>query len=257
MFRGNLLGFQLSEMLNQRNLLIAGVAGGAIALVVVGAHKAMMRRIINRPPVAIAAVYAAPEAQGSPDAVLSVLDSPAVGLNMSVGPEKGALLDRLVTERAPRVVVEFGAYYGYSAVRLGRLLKDDAVLYSIEVDPVCAAISSKIVEYAGLADRVRVVVGSAATVLPRLRDAHGVSRIDLLFIDHDKEAYIPDLRAAERLGLLPAGSLVVADNMSMATEYLKTVQADAKYESQLHQFRVPLFAGLGFQDGVLVSKRLA
>jgi predicted O-methyltransferase YrrM len=34
-----------------------------------------------------------------------------------------------------------------------------------------------------------------------------------MFLDHCKDCYLPDLRAAERLGLVTAGTVVMADNV--------------------------------------------
>jgi catechol O-methyltransferase len=237
----------------------SGVIGATLTATVACALvlKSRLRaHLASKPSVALAAVLAATDAAGSPDAVLAVLDT-AVGLNMSVGPEKGVLIDSLVEAQAPRVVVELGAYYGYSAVRIGRLLRAGAMLYSIEVDAECARISARMVEIAGLAKHVRIVVGSAATVLPRLRDEYGVKCIDVLLIDHAHEAYLPDVRIAEGLGLLRPGSTVIADNMSMAKEYRAAVCADPQYESKLHPFTLRMFRVVNIADGVLVSRRLA
>ena len=41
-------------------------------------------------------------------------------------------------------------------------------------------------------------------------------KIDFLLIDHDKDAYYPDLIRFEREGLVRAGSVVVADNVLFA-----------------------------------------
>jgi len=81
------------------------------------------------------------------------------------------------------------------------------------MDPLYAAIATKIIEFAGLEQRVTVVVGTVSTRLQSLQSQYGVRAIDLLFIDHEKTQYLPDLKLIEQSGLLRAGSVIVGDNI--------------------------------------------
>ena len=49
--------------------------------------------------------------------------------------DSGAILDAEVTKRNPVTVLEFGSYMGYSATRIGRLLKRGSLLYSVDPSP--------------------------------------------------------------------------------------------------------------------------
>ena len=82
------------------------------------------------------------------------------------------------------------------------------------------------VERQDAVDRVTVVVGTlgdGGTTLGALRNVHGfgAGTVDLVFIDHDKKAYLPDLHSILQEGWLHRGSLVVADNIKFpgAPEY--------------------------------------
>jgi catechol O-methyltransferase len=48
-----------------------------------------------------------------------------------------------------------------------------------------------------------------------LSSSHGIGKgsLDLVFIDHDKAAYLPDLKRILERGWLRLGALVVADNI--------------------------------------------
>lgn len=94
----------------------------------------------------------------------------------------------------PKISVELGAYLGYSAILIAKNLPANAVLYSIELDPVLAALSTKIIEWAGLSSKVVVLIGTAKQKIPILKSKFKVSAIDLLFIDHDKKHYVSDLK---------------------------------------------------------------
>lgn len=67
----------------------------------------------------------------------------------------GQIVDTVVQEQRPSVLLELGAYCGYSAVRMARLLLPSARLLTIELNPDNAAIAQQVVDFAGLQDRVR------------------------------------------------------------------------------------------------------
>lgn len=64
-------------------------------------------------------------------------------------------MDSVLREQQPSVLLELGAYCGYSAVRMARLLLPGARLLTIELNPEYAAITQQMVEFAGLQDKVR------------------------------------------------------------------------------------------------------
>ena len=70
---------------------------------------------------------------------------------MTLGPAKRGIIKSLIAEQRPKVVMDVGAYVGYSALTLGCIFLD---LYpgakGSEVKPKCAAIMSSLVELAGL-----------------------------------------------------------------------------------------------------------
>jgi catechol O-methyltransferase len=172
--------------------------------------------------------------RGDPDSVLAALDD--FGRNhaflMNVGDRKGEILDREVLRSGAGRALEIGAYCGYSAVRIGRLVAPrGGTLVSIEASPRYAAIARQVVEFAGLAPSVELRSGRAEEVLPQLRGT-----FDLVFIDHWKDLYLPDLLRVEALGLLRPGSVVVADNIGLfdASAYLQHVRGSGHYDSVHH-----------------------
>jgi catechol O-methyltransferase len=137
---------------------------------------------------------------------------------MNVGEEKGGVLDRAIDRVRPRRLLELGTYCGYSALRMARRMPPDGHLYSVEFSPANADIARRIFAHAGIADRVTVVVGTlgdGGQTMRTLREEHGFAdgSLDLVFIDHDKDAYLPDLQRIEAEGWLHPGSVVVADNV--------------------------------------------
>ncbi len=113
-----------------------------------------------------------------------------------------------------------------SGLRTVRAAPSDARLVTVEYNADNAAIAQSIFEHAGVADRVTIVVGTlgdggktAATL--RERHGFGAGMLDFAFIDHAKEAYLPDLQLVLRERWLRPGAVVVADNVKVpgAPEY--------------------------------------
>ncbi|OJK02006.1 hypothetical protein ASPACDRAFT_114484 [Aspergillus aculeatus ATCC 16872] len=141
---------------------------------------------------------------------------------MTIGPERSQPIVDLIHSSSPRTIVELGGYIGYSAIQFADELRRTttpgtaARYYSLESNAAYAAVAQSLIEFAGLGDRVRVLVGEAKESLARVaRELGGNTAVDLLFVDHWGELYLPDLLAAEKLGLLREGALVVADNVGM------------------------------------------
>ncbi|MBF6328101.1 O-methyltransferase [Nocardia transvalensis] len=167
---------------------------------------------------------------GDPGSVLAAIDDFARNhsILMNVGDEKGEILDAAIGRTQPKLLLELGAYCGYSAVRTGRVMPPGARLVSVEANPANADIARAVIAHAGLADRVAVVVGKigdGGRTVRTLTDEHGFTpgSVDFLFIDHLKSAYLTDLRTILDAGWLHPGSVVVADNVKVpgAPDYLR------------------------------------
>jgi catechol O-methyltransferase len=168
---------------------------------------------------AAAADYVVENARpGDVEGVLAAIDEFAFEKSMlvNVGIEKGALLDAAVARADPRLVLELGTYCGYSALRIAKTAPN-AKVFSVELAEANAEVARRIWTHAGLADRITCVVGTIGDgrTLDALATEHGFGPgdLDFLFIDHDKDAYVPDLLSIVDRGWLHPGAIVVADNV--------------------------------------------
>lgn len=157
--------------------------------------------------------------RGDVDDVLAAVDRFAYqkSILINVGDEKGQLLDAAVRRADPRQALELGTYCGYSAMRIARAAPA-ARICSIEFSPANAGVARRIWAHAGVSDRITCVVGTigdGGRTLDTLANEHDFrpGSLDLLFIDHDKRAYLPDLLSILERGWLHRGSIVVADNV--------------------------------------------
>jgi len=159
--------------------------------------------------------------KGDIDGVLAAIDEFAYEQSflINVGDEKGALLDAAVARANPTLALELGTYVGYGALRIARAAPK-AKVYSVELADANAVNARRIWEHAGVGDRVTCVVGTigdGGTTLDALAAApgFGVGTLDLVFIDHEKSAYLTDLHSIMDRGWLHAGTIVVADNVKI------------------------------------------
>lgn len=157
--------------------------------------------------------------RGDIDDALAAIDKFAYEKSMlvNVGDEKGVLLDAAVRRSDPQLVLELGTYCGYSALRIAREAPR-AKIYSVELAEANAQVARRIWTHAGVDDRITCVVGrigDGGATLDALASLHGFTEggLDFLFVDHDKDAYLPDLLSIVDRGWLHPGAIVVADNV--------------------------------------------
>lgn len=142
-----------------------------------------------------------------------------------IGPIKGQILVKIIHEIKPKYVLEIGTFVGYSAILMGKELESDAQLITIEVDPYLAEIAKANVRKAELSAKIKVLVGDALKIIPKLE-----GNFDLVFIDADKRQYLDYLRLIE--DKIHKGSFIIADNAECAPNYLDYVRRSGKYKSK-------------------------
>ena len=137
-------------------------------------------------------------------------ESKEAGLpEIQVSANQGRLLRLFAEMIGARRILEIGTLGGYSAIHFARALPENGTLISLEVDEKHAGVARKNIEYAGLEDRVEVLVGDAHDLLATMVES-GIEPFDLIFIDAEKEGYPAYLERA--LELSRPGSLILADN---------------------------------------------
>ena len=126
-----------------------------------------------------------------------------------VGVNKGQILVKAIREKKPKRVLEVGSLVGYSAILIGKELKGDAHMITIEIDATNARIAEENIRKAEIPPTVEVLVGDAIKVIPGLNGF-----FDLSFIDAAKTEYLNYLRLIE--DELYKGSVIIADNVGRA-----------------------------------------
>jgi predicted O-methyltransferase YrrM len=125
-------------------------------------------------------------------------------------------------------VVEIGTSTGYSGIWFGMALqKTGGKLTTFEIDAKRAATARANFKKAGMADIITLVEGDAHE---KVKDLKG--KIDILFLDADKEGYIDYLN--KLLPLVRTGGLVIAHNINprMADpKYMEAITTNPNLET--------------------------
>lgn len=157
----------------------------------------------------------------------------AAGLpKIQVAPLQGKLLMMLARALQARSILEVGTLGGYSTIWLARGLSEGGRVTTLELDPRHAEIARSNFENAGLADRVRVRVGSALESMTELH-SENAGPFDLVFIDADKPSTPDYFDWAVKLARV--GSLIVVDNVVREGAIL-AAQSDNKHIKGLRAF---------------------
>jgi catechol O-methyltransferase len=110
-------------------------------------------------------------------------------------------------------------------------------------------------EYAGVADRIKIINDYTENVLPRLKQDFNVDSFDFIFIDHFGAVYLRDFKMLEELSLITSGTMIVADNVIKpgAPGYLEYVRNNPNYTTTLYEENIEYSEDV--RDGVEVSIR--
>jgi catechol O-methyltransferase len=194
--------------------------------------------ILNRKMEAVLEYVLSNAKQNDPQSILDVIDDYAMGGSldnkrflMNVGPEKGKILEENIKKHNPKKILELGAFLGYSAVLIGMSMHKDSTLVSVDPDDSSIIIASKIVDFAGMSEKISFIKKKAEDAIDGFKD-----QFDFVFIDHAKKRYFPDLILLEKANLLKKNSVIFADNVGLfkedMNEYLNHVRDSGIYDSK-------------------------
>jgi len=140
------------------------------------------------------------------DAVLSEMERFAQQRQIPIiGPAVGRLLALVVEISGAKRIFEMGSAIGYSTIWLARAAGRGAEVFYTDGDPENARRAQAYFRRAGVAPRIRILVGDAVALMDRVP-----GKFDLIFTDVDKHQYPDAFRKA--VPRLRRGGLLLADN---------------------------------------------
>lgn len=135
-------------------------------------------------------------------------------LKFGASDEKGAVVDEVVERLQGRseapLVVEFGTFLGYSAVRMAQQLSSGARIVTFENDPEVACLALNFIEFAGIEADIDVWIGHCEDLTPQLSQRFGPRAVSMVYMDHNQMIYHEDVARLEASGVLEEGAFLVA-----------------------------------------------
>lgn len=125
---------------------------------------------------------------------------------MLSGEYQGQLLRFLSLMIRPKRVLEVGTFTGYAAICMAEGLAEGGLLHTIEANDELGWLIQKHIERAGMAGKIILHLGDAATVIPQLDEV-----FDLVFLDAGKLDYPQHYELV--LARMRPGGFLLADNV--------------------------------------------
>ena len=127
---------------------------------------------------------------------------------MLSGFEEGRLLETIVLMLRPTRVLELGTFTGYSSVCMALGLPEGGRLDALEINDELEDLIREGYARAGVADRIRLIIGDSKALIPTLGETY-----DLVYIDANKREYPEYLSLLLDGGKVRSGSWIIADNV--------------------------------------------
>ena len=165
------------------------------------------------------------------------------------GPTLGALLRHIILMLRPQRVLEIGTFSGYSTLWMAAALPDGGRIDTIEVNDEMEDLIREGFDRAGVAERIRLVIGDALDILPTLTETY-----DLVYIDANKRDYVAYYQSV--IDLVRPGGWILADNVlwdgqvvdgdprSQQTRSIMAFNDLVAGDSRVENFILPLRDGL-------------
>jgi caffeoyl-CoA O-methyltransferase len=176
---------------------------------------------------------------------------------MQVAPDQATLLRILVGALGARWAVEVGTFTGLSALAIARGLPANGRLFCFDVSEAWTAIGRRYWEKAGVADRIELRIGPAASALRKLPEEPW---LDFAFIDADKQSY--PVYWDEIVPRLRPGALVAVDNVLWEGEVVQDEKRGGEVEA-IRAFNEKVLADervesvmLAVADGLTLARKL-
>ena len=146
---------------------------------------------------------------------------------IQVSPTDGRIIEVLLRMVGARKVVELGTLFGYSALWILKALPPDGHLWTVEYSAKHREVAQGVLERAGLADRVTLLLGAGLDVLPTIERE---GPFDAVFVDADKPSY-PGYAEWGIRNLRPGG-IVIGDNTYLFSRLVGPVENENQARDQ-------------------------
>lgn len=125
---------------------------------------------------------------------------------MLSGNIQGKFFEHVSKMIKPENILEIGTYTGYSAICWAKGLNKGGMVHTIEVNDERENIIRKYIDLAGLKNNIKLYIGDAHEIIPKLN-----IDFDIVFIDADKPNYLQYYHLI--FNKVKTGGYIIADNV--------------------------------------------
>lgn len=163
------------------------------------------------------------------DGVLGEIEREAREADVPIIPHETArLLSVLLTMKKPENILEIGTAVGFSSGLMSRYLKEGGRVTTIDRFEVMLKDARVNIKRMGLEDKIQIIEGDAAEVLPTLSGPY-----DVIFLDAAKGQYSAFLPHCIRL--MPIGGLLIVDDVLQGGTIAKTRFSVPRRQRTIHK----------------------
>ncbi|MFB6455092.1 O-methyltransferase [Chitinophaga sp. Hz27] len=175
--------------------------------------------------------------------------------HMLSGHVQGQFLSMVSHMVRPLRILELGTYTGYSAICLAQGLQPGGMLHTVDINEELETLCQKYWEATGTADKIKMHIGKAASVIDSLDEV-----FDLVFIDADKAGY--EHYYDQVWEKLRPGGFILADNVLYHGQVLLPENERGSQAKAMVRFCEKVLADdraeqvlLTIRDGVLLIRK--
>ena len=138
------------------------------------------------------------------------------------------LIRFLISVKKPEKILEIGTAVGFSAILMAEYSPHNTRIITIEDYEKRIPAAKENIEKAGFSDKIKLLEGDAAKLLPEIDES-----FDLIFIDAAKAQYPVYLSESKRL--LNPGGFIIADNCLQGGDILESRYAVERRDRTIHK----------------------
>ena len=181
------------------------------------------------------------------DGVLGEIQKEAIAAEVPiVPPEVARLLSVLLTMQKPKNILEIGTAVAFSAGLMCRYLPEEGTVTTIDRYEVMLKDARVNIKRMGLEDKIKILEGDAADILPTLEGSY-----DVIFMDAAKGQYIHFLD--DVLRLMKPGSVLVSDNVLQGGDIIESHYAVERRNRTIYKRMREYLYELKHNDKLLTS----
>ena len=189
------------------------------------------------------------------DGVLGEIQREAIAAEVPIIPlETARLLSVLLTMQKPKHILEIGTAVGFSAGLMCRYLPEDGTVTTIDRFEVMLKDARVNIKRMGLEDKIKILEGDAANILPTLEGPY-----DVIFLDLYNGLYLDVMEGCIRL-LKKGGILIADDTLFPVTKnkafFLESNKKMDEFNKKLSERKDMDSILLPFDDGITLAVKI-